>query len=342
MKQESTLATIWLMLLRLVERHGIDPQHFMQELGVAPEILRDVQARLPSRLADLAFEKAMAQISDPAFALRAAQCWHPSNLGTMGYAWLSSRTLHTGLKRMERFARILGSRFAYHCVDEPAGLRFVYDHGRGDSPIGPTMTDFTLSILLDMCRTNFGSQLNASAVRLRRQEPADPQPWRDFFGCEIQFGAAEDSFLFDREIADRPLPSANIPLANTFDAILTEQLATVFDDDIVSRCKACLLPQLTSGLPSAHELASALGLSHRSLQRKLHALGLTYQSVLDETRHELARRYLDDPDKSVTEITFLLGFSEQSAFTRAFRRWSGMAPTTYRHVPAARAKEAAY
>lgn len=334
MQTESTLATLWLMVLRLVELHGIDPQRFMAELGVAPETLRDVRARLPSRLADLAFERAAARIADPAFALRTARCWHPSNLGTMGYAWLSSRTLHTGLKRMERFARILGNRFTYRCVDEPGGLRFVFDHGRADAPIGHPIADFSLSVILDMCRTNFGSKLNAASVRLRRPAPADARPWRDFFGCEIEFGAADDSFVLDRATADAPLPSANIPLANTFDAILTEQMANFFDDDIVSRCKAHVLQQLTSGLPSASELASALGLSQRSLQRKLHELGLSYQQLLDETRHELARRYLDDPGKSVTEITFLLGFSEQSAFTRAFRRWSGMAPTSYRGVAA--------
>lgn len=333
-KAESSLATIWLIMFRLVELHGIDAQRFMRELGVAPEIFRDVSARLPSHLGDLAFEKASALIPDPAFALRAAQCWHPSNLGTMGYAWLSSRTLHTGLKRMERFARILGNRMTYRCVEEPDALRFVFDHGRGDASIGHAITDFSLSVLIDMCRTNFGSKLNAAAVSLRRPLPADPQPWREFFGCALQFGAAEDSFLLDIETADTPLPSANIPLANTFDAILTEQMASFFKDDIVSRCKAYLLRELTSGPPTAQQVASALGLSQRSLQRRLHELGLTYQNVLDETRHELARRYLDDPGKSVTEITFLLGFSEQSSFTRAFRRWSGMAPTSYRYLPA--------
>lgn len=334
LKPESMLATVWLMLLRLVERHGLDPRSFTEEIGIAPETLRDVRARLPSQLADIAFRKALTVIPDPAFALLAAQCWHPSNLGTMGYAWLSSRTLHTGLKRMERFSRIIGSRFTYRCVEEPTGLRLVFDHGRGDAEIGHVITDFSLSILFDMCRTNFGRELNATAVRLRRPQPADPTPWQAFYGCDISFGANEDSLLLDSATVNTPLPTANIPLANTFDAILTEQLATFFQDDIVSRCKACLLQQLTSGLPSAQEVSAALGLSLRSLQRKLHDLGLSYQGVLDESRHELARRYLDDPARSVTEITFLLGFSEQSAFTRAFKRWSGMSPTTYRDLPA--------
>ena len=82
-------------------------------------------------------------------------------------------------------------------------------------------------------------------------------------------------------------------------------------------------------------MAADFGMSQRTLQRKLSDIGLSYQQLLDETHHELARRYLDDQGKSVTEITFLLGFSEQSAFTRAFKRWSGMSPSAYRHVPAA-------
>lgn len=330
MEAKSTLATVWLMMLRLVEVHGIDTRQFLRELGVDAETVRDTQARLPSQLSDVAFEKAAALIPDPAFALRAAQCWHPSNLGVVGYAWLSSGTLRSGLKRLERFAHTLGNRFTYRCVQEPAGLRFVYDHGRGDAPIGHLMTDFTLSIILDMCRTNFSGTLDPIAVTLRRPEPVEPQPYRDFFGCDIHFGALEDSFLLDGQVADTPLPSANQQLATTFDAILTEQLAVLDKDDIVTRCKAYLLRQLTSGEPSEKALSAALAMSRRTLQRKLGELGLTYKNVLDETRHALALRYLDDPTKTVTDITFLLGFSEQSVFTRAFKRWSGQTPTAYR------------
>lgn len=137
---ESALASLWLIVLRLVEVHGIDARQFGQEVGVPPEALRDVNARLPSRLVDIAFAKAAARIPDPAFALRAGECWHPSNLGTMAYAWLSSRTLHTALTRLERFGCILSNRATYRCVDGPAGLHFVLNHGRNtDRATGPLL-----------------------------------------------------------------------------------------------------------------------------------------------------------------------------------------------------------
>ncbi len=330
MKSDSFLASTGLVLERLVEVHGIDPQQFMRQVGINPATVRDAKARISSRLADAAFEKAAALIPDPAFALRAAQCWHPSNLGTLGYAWLSSGTLRNGLKRVERFSRIVGSLATFRCVDDANGLRFIYDHGRGDAPIGPVMADFILSIILDMCRTNFGDSLNPATVNLRRPEPEDQTPYCDFYACSVRFGASEDSFTLARHQTDRPLSTANHELATTFDAILTEQLAALSETNIPARCKAYLLRQLTSGEPSEEELATAMGMSRRTLQRRLGDLGLTYKSVLDGTRYDLALRYLGDPQRTVTEITFLLGFSEQSAFTRAFKRWSGKAPTSHR------------
>jgi AraC-like DNA-binding protein len=286
--------------------------------------------RLPSRLVDILFKRAEAHITDPAFGLRAAECWHPSNLGTMGYAWLSSSTLGRGLRRFQRFNRVIGDRIGYQVVDEMAGLRFIYDHGRGDAAFAWPIADFSLSIIVDMCRTNFGSQLNPLEVTLRRPVPQDPQPYRDFFRCPVRFGAATDSFLLARTDADMPLPTANRQLATQFDTILTQHLASLSQDDLPTRCKAYLLGHLTSGVPTEAEVARELGLSRRSLQRRLSEFGLSFKAVVDATRHELALRYLDDPDKRVTEITFLLGFSEQSAFSRAFRRWQGQSPSAYR------------
>lgn len=330
MKPDSFLATIGQIAVRLVELHGIDPQQFMRIVGIDPVTIRDPKARIPSRIADLTFEKAAALIADPAFALRAAECWHPSNLGVLGYAWLSSGTLRTGLKRVERYSRILGSKATIRCTDETNGFRFSFDHGRGNAPIGPVMADYVLSLILGMCRVNYGDTLHLVVVNLRRPKPDDTKPYRDFFECEIRFGANEDSLVLSSRSVDMPLPSGNHDLAVTFDAILAGQMAALGEGDIATRCKQYLLNQLTSGEPSEQALADAVGMSLRTLQRKLGDLGTTYKRLLDETRYDLALQYLDDPQRSITEITFLLGFSEQSAFTRAFNRWSGKSPSIYR------------
>jgi AraC-like DNA-binding protein len=330
MASETFLASFGLIGLRLVELYGIDPGRFAQQVGISSIEIPDARTRLPSALLDVAFEKAAQMIPDPAFALRSGECWHPSHLGPLGYGWLSSGSLSTALRRMARYTKLLGQRMASRCVEDPAGLRFIYDHGRGQGPAGPVMADFGLALVLSMCRTNYGSELVTESASLRRPAPDDPSPYERLFRCPVSFAAAEDALVFSRQVVERPLPTSNHELAVTFDAILAKQLGELDAAAFPDRCRTHLLQELTSGEPSEEGLARAMSLSRRTLQRKLGEHGLTYRSLVEKTRYDLALRYLDDPARSVTEITFLLGFSEQSAFSRAFKRWSGKAPSEYR------------
>ena len=191
-------------------------------------------------------------------------------------------------------------------------------------------TDFVMSLVLDMCRMNYGAALRPVEVRLSRARPGDTEPYRHFYGCPIHFGAHEDSFLISNRVADEPLPTANRQLAGTLDGILAAQLAALDKNNLAARCRSRLLEQLTSGDASAQEIARQLHVSRRTLQRRLAESNTTYQKLVDDTRRDLALRYMEDAGKSITDVTFLLGFSGQSAFTRAFKRWTGISPTRYR------------
>jgi AraC-like DNA-binding protein len=327
---ETFLATMGQVAVRLVEMHGIDAHALVRDAGIDPAMLRDPSARVSSDIVDRVMVSAAALISDPGFALRAARCWHPSNLGALGHAWLTSSTLRTGLQRLERFTRILGERARFNLTNGRDGLRLAYDHRRRDPVLQAMWADFALSVVLDMCRMNYGASLRPVEVRLCRNRPANAEPWKNFYGCPVHFDDRENSFLLSPRVAGETLPSANRQLAGTLDSILEGQLATLDRNNIPARCKATLLDQLTSGEISEDGMAKTLHMSRRTLQRKLAEAELSYQKLVDDTRHELALRYLEDPQKSATEVTFLLGFSGQSAFSRAFRRWTGISPTEYR------------
>ena len=309
MAKETFLATAGLIGLKLLELHGIDAKRFAQQLGIGSTDVPSPKTRMAVELADRAFERAAQLIPDPAFALRSAECWHPSHLGTLGYAWLSSGSLRTGLKRLVRYSRILGQKAVCRCDDLPDGLRFVFDHGRGDKPIGPVLTDYALSQFVGMCRENYGPSLTLETVTLRRSKPADHRPIQSLLRLPGDLWRQGRQRRPPLHVADRPLPTGNHELVETFDSILATQLAELQDADLETRCRAFLLQELTSGEPSEEDLAKAMAMSRRTLQRKLGESGLTYRSLLEKTRYELALRYLEDPKKSVTDITFLLGFS---------------------------------
>ena len=127
-----------------------------------------------------ALMRALAErIADPAFGLQAAQCWHPSNLGTLGYAWLSSSTLHTGLKRVVRYWRIVIADVAVRLEETPEGVEFVHTPPKLDSIPDGIRGDIVMAIIYDMCRTNFGHAFSPRRVAFRHPAPADASPVRD-------------------------------------------------------------------------------------------------------------------------------------------------------------------
>jgi len=326
----TSLATLGQIIAGVLEMSGLDAQAMFRRHGIDPGLLGNPNARIPSRYWDSLMLDAASQIPDPAFGLLAARCWHPSNMGALGYAWLTSSTLRTGLGRVVRYWRLLGEASSTRLEESPAGISLVLARQALDPVSSAVAADFILSLLVDMCRMNAGASLRPQSVSLLRPRPKDSQVYRRHFGCVIHFSADKESFTLSRKDVDRALPTSNRQIAASLDRILAEQLAHLDKKNVVARCQAHLLDQLCSGEISEDMMAEQLHMSRRTLQRKLAEADLTYQKLVDDTRRDLAMRHLEDPRHSITDVTFLLGFSQQSAFTRAFKRWTGMSPSEYR------------
>src|SRR5262249_34795998 len=289
--------------------------------------------RIPINKIDAMLSVAIPLIRDPAFGLQAARCWHPAYLGVLGHAWLSSDALRTGLERLARYSHLVGDRGATKIEKTRGGVKISFSANRGDPavvPVAAVFVDIVLALLLDMCRMNAGAALRPVAASLRRRAPAQSEAYERFFGCPVRFGAGEDAFVLSAQDADRPLPSSNRQLAAVFDRMLTEELARLDRSDVVTRCRAEVLEHIESGEMKEHDMAKRLHMSRRTLQRKLADADTTYLQLVDDTRKDLALRYIEDAARSITDIAFTLGFSQQSAFTRAFKRRTGVNPTEYR------------
>jgi len=315
---------------RLIERHDLPPEPLFRAAGIDPGIIHDPHALIARPKSDALMQALAERIPDPAFGLQAARCWHPSNLGTLGYAWLSSSTLRSGLKRVVRYWRIVIADVAVRLDETPEGIEFVHTPPALDSAADGIRGDIVLAIICDMCRTNFSLTFSPRHVAFRHPAPPDARPYENFFGCPVSFGADANRLSIGRTDADHPLPTGNRDVAAAHDNILVEQLARLDKANVVARFRASLLERMTSGEISEEEIARDLHMSRRSLQRRLAEADAGYQSLVDDTRRDMALRYIQDPAKSATDITFLLGYSQQSVFTRAFRRWTGMSPSEYR------------
>jgi len=152
-----------------------------------------------------------------------------------------------------------------------------------------------------------------------------------YFKCPVTFRADVDALVFDRETMMRPNPMADDGVYRFFESYLEEELGRRDQEDALdARIKLQVSERLSDGVPTISEIAGGLGLSGRTLQRRLSESGLSFQSLVDDSRRQLAERLLLRTEYSLAEVAFLTGFSEQSAFTRAFKRWAGRTPRTFR------------
>jgi AraC-like DNA-binding protein len=286
-------------------------------------------ARLPSELADQILLLA-AERMDDMIGLRAGDTWRPIDFGALGFAWLASYTLRSAFQRTARYARVLGDRTRFAVDDTAEGVKLSAECSSGNRVVAAILIDIAFSTLLSMCRQHGASDFRPVRVLLRRPEPADASPYRDLYLCPVMFGADEDALIISAAAADERRIIHHSELANTFDAMLIAQLAELDRNDLVARCKSEILDTLADGAPEAKHIAEQLHVSQRTLQRKLAERDTSFQGLVDETRRELALRLLDNPSHSVTEVTFLTGFSTPSAFARAFSRWTGLSPTDWR------------
>jgi AraC-like DNA-binding protein len=308
---------------------GVDANAVLAAAGIDRRLLVDPNARLPATTMAALWEAAVERTGDPAFGLRASRYVRPTTFHALGYAVFASANLRDALLRLVRYSRLVSDAMSLELrtTDETATLSLVPVSQH--VPESPAALDAVMSLIVRTARTLTDRSLTFVRVEQRRLPPADQTPYARFFRCPVHFGAALDSMTIESFVLDRPFLTANPELARHNDDLAQRYLAQMAQRTLVERVHAVLIEQLT-GTVSPATVAASLGMSSRSLQRRLKDVGTSYATLLDETRRDLACSYLRRETYSITEIAFLLGFDDSSAFARAFRRWIGKTPSAFR------------
>jgi AraC-like DNA-binding protein len=199
-----------------------------------------------------------------------------------------------------------------------------------EPPAPAAVMDAVMTNIITMCRVSYGDDFNPLRMSFTHSGEGCRRKRQEFFRSPIDYGAEDNGVVFDKPSLRKPLATANAELAHSSERVISEYLARIGIGTTTSTVKAMLIDQLPSGEVTEESLAASLNLSQSTLQRKLKHEGTTYRAVLQEVRCDLAEGMLEDGSKTLNEISFLLGFGELSAFSRAFKRWTGMAPSAYR------------
>ena len=263
------------------------------------------------------------------FPLRLARGIAPRHFGVVGFAALASGTLAEALQRLERYHRsVYDANVAQvHPVSEGLCIEWGVERGRP----GALVDETAIAALVQLAREFTGQPVHALAVDFVNPRPADVRPYADFFGGPVRFGQPSTRIVLSLRDLALPMRGADAALLALLDAQaerLLQEVAAVSEP--VGVWRQALVGLIRSGRTQLPDLAHSLQMSPRSLQRRLTEQGHSFQTLLGQTRQQLAEAYLRDANVELAEVALLLGYSEQSAFTRAFRQWTGQAPLQWR------------
>lgn len=326
-----------LLVVGLAERAGLMREALLRELGLDPAVGADPEAWVPQEAWRRVWEIVVAHTGDEALGIRAAAGVDPGYFGVIDYAARSAADLREAVPLAARYFRLANSwgRLELRPVGE--GIR-VSRHLLGDELgwLPPQAADFALATMVRVMRLATARPFSLTSVQMRRPAPADAAPWRQTFGVPVSFDAAEDAIEIGPEALATPMRAPDARLRALIEGYAEGLLRSLEAPDapLPVRARHQIAVSLAARRGAELEsVARGLGLSGRTLQRRLQDEGSSFRALLDEVRRAMARRWLA-AGLSPGEVTFLLGYSEVSAFGRAFHEWEGCSPAAWARVSA--------
>ncbi len=322
-------ASIPTVLLELIEK-------YLQHKNISNLQLSELskqythQERMPLHKWSNLLEDIYQQHPVPVMGYYIGELVEPHHIHILGYLALSSPDLYSFLKRFKNFQLILQNSAAFSITHTADQFCMCW------TPVTEKNSQLTNEVLISGVISTIRKilhhpDIHASKIEFSAVAPADTTAYPEVYGCPVSFGADALRLWLPIEILQLPIPSSDPYLKKILDQQAEALLKSIPNPDtFLKDLQLLIVHMLKAGEPSAEHIARHLNLSLRSFYRKLSGYQLQYSDLVKSIRLELAKTYLSSSELSLTEIAFLLGYAEQSAFSRAFKQWENMSPSDYR------------
>jgi len=317
-------------------RRGVPPEALLGPLGADPAQLDDPDAHVPIAWVLRAWTEAPVLAGDPAFGLHAAELMAGTRAHVLDYVAAHCQRPRELFACIQRYQRLLMS--AADLRLDVSGDVATFSHPRENLPFPrpPQVDEFVVTEWVLFVRTRSRRGFPLRRVTFAHPRPADTREHARVFQAPVEFGAAVDAIEFDAALLDVELEGADPTLVSVLrrhaDALLAAAPGPEAPATLAGAVRRHLVGLPPASPASVEEAARTLGTSARSLQRQLLAEGTSFKSVVDDVRRDLSQSYLNDLRYGISEVAFLVGFAEVSAFSRAFRRWTGESPVAWRRA----------
>jgi AraC-like DNA-binding protein len=281
--------------------------------------------------------RAIGEVStNPAIGLQLGSETRTERFHPVGLAALSSENFGAAIDQMARYKQLTcPEEILQEKDDEEWSIQFRWLLANEVEP--PVLNDCCFAWVLSVARIGTGTRLSPLRVEFVRSR-AHAKTIERHFGCPVVCGAPRNAIVFRATDAQRPFVTRNAELLGLLAPQFEEELKQENgDENFVERVRTAIQHKLTGRRPTIEDIADALHISSRTLQRRLQDEESSFQRVLEEARHQLARHYLHNSVLELNEAAYLLGYEDSNSFVRAFRTWEGVPPARWRETQRARA-----
>jgi len=318
-------------LIEAIVAAGGRPEAILRSVGLDRSSLADPHGFIPCAAFTRLLEDAAGSTGDSCFGLHFGEHFSPKNVGPLAYVTLNSPTFAVGFENIVRYHGVHndGAHISFAIDGKWAYIRQRLTDPTVEAP--RQHNEFTAAVGLNMMRLMAGSRWAPADVHFAHPEPEDTSEHHRVFAAPVSFGHVTNAFVVDREFVERPVPAADEQLYPILRRYLDRALKEMpREDHLLSSVRRVIAEVMRDGDLAIGPVASKLAMSPRTLQRRLEEHGTDFRRVAEDTRRRFAINYLRDPKHTLTEIAYLLGYSEVSAFNRAFKRWTASTPSDYR------------
>lgn len=328
--ERASVSMSWVnTVLAAAERQGLSRIQLLQHASLRPEQLGE--ERWPIDDITRLWRAAAALTQDPGFGLKAGSLVGPASFNVVSFIFQSSPTLREAITLAQKFQRLIsdGGRFQLIAGDMRSWV--IYHPQQGELAFSPHQIEAVLAAVVSFSRWVSNHDIVPARVRFSHSQLGPLAGYQAVFHTEVDFNQAFSGLHLDNTLLDTPLPQADVQLAAVHREYAAARLAALSKlPDFAAQVRQWLVANLGQGVPERSTAARHTGLSDRMFARRLQSQGLSYSYVVDTVRKEAACAAVADTDDTFVDIAQRLGFSEASAFNRAFKRWTGSSPGEWR------------
>jgi AraC-like DNA-binding protein len=327
-----SLAAATNLLHRIAEAGG-SPDEVLRAVGIPRSAFSGLDGFIASAAFSRVLEEAARRTGDGFFGLHFGERFDPADLGALHYVVSNSPTFADAIANIVRYIHVhnRGANVWWYVEGRRGYLCYKLTAAGTDSQ--RQRNEFSMAVSVKGFRMLAGTPWSPSQIQFMHPAPDDAAELSRVFGCGVAFGHSFNAMVFECDLLERVVPSADAKLYPILKEHVERVLSEIpMSDDVLRAVSRAIAESLGDGRPNLERIGKRLGISSRTLERRLNEHGVVFRNLVSDIRCRLALDHLKRRTLTLAEIAFLLGYSEVSAFNRAFKRWCGSTPSQYRNT----------